>query len=173
MFEVKQKVWCAIYGAGIVKRIRQESGVKYPVVVLFNSNIDDENFIVYTSDGRYTVDGNATLFPYPVEIVEAVTKNLCEELKHLLDEVKTLREALKTCPSKPQELKPSIDWSHVSEAFQYLAMDSDGRCWLWATKPAPFQEQWRGGGSAVKAENFSSFISGTCDWEDSLIERPN
>ena len=41
MFKVGQKVWCAIYGAGVVARIRQESGVEYPVVVLFNRN-DDE-----------------------------------------------------------------------------------------------------------------------------------
>ena len=69
--------------------------------------------------------------------------------------------------------KPSIEWSHVSEEFQYLAMDADGRCWLWVTKPAPFQEQWCGDSLAVKAENFSSSIPGTCDWKDSLVERPN
>ena len=73
MFSKDQKVWCAIYGAGIVKRIRQESGVEYPVVVVFNRN-DDENVVTYTADGKYTVDGNVTLFTYPVEITKAVTK---------------------------------------------------------------------------------------------------
>ena len=71
MFKKDQKVWCAIFGAGIVKRIRQESGVKYPVVVLLNRN--DEN-VVYTADGKYHDEGNVTLFPYPVEITKAVTK---------------------------------------------------------------------------------------------------
>ena len=142
MFKVNQKVWCAIYGEGIVKRIRQESGIKHPVIVLVNSNTDDENVVTYTADGKYHEGVNVTLFPYPVEIVKAVTK-------------------------------PSIEWSHVSECFRYLAMDADGRCWLWVTKPAPFQEQWCGDSLAVKAENFASSIPGTCDWRDSLVERPN
>ena len=137
MFKVNQKVYCAIYGAGVVKRIRQESGVDYPVVVVFNRNV-----ATYTLDGKYHVEGNVTLFTYPIEITKAVTK-------------------------------PSIDWSHVSEEFQYLAMGADGRCWLWVTKPAPFQEQWCGGSLAIKAENFSSSIPGTCDWRDSLVKRPD
>ena len=73
MFTEGQKVWCAIYGAGIVKRIRQESGVEYPVVVVFNRN-DDENVVTYTLDGKYHVEGNVTLFTYPIEITKAVTK---------------------------------------------------------------------------------------------------
>ena len=73
MFVKDQNVWCAIYGAGVVKRIRQESGVDYPVVVVFNRN-DDENVVTYTTDGKYHVEGNVTLFTYPVEITKAVTK---------------------------------------------------------------------------------------------------
>ena len=74
MFTEKQKVWCAIYGAGVVKRIRQESGVEYPVIVLVNSNTDDESVVTYTNDGKYYKGGNVTLFPYPVENTKAVTK---------------------------------------------------------------------------------------------------
>ena len=73
MFTEKQKVWCAVYGAGVVKRIRQEGGVKYPVVVVFNRN-GDENAVSYTIDGKYHDDGNVTLFPYPVEIVSRVVR---------------------------------------------------------------------------------------------------
>ena len=73
MFKVNQNVWCAIYGAGVVKRIRQEGGVDYPVVVVFNRN-DDENVVTYTADGKYHDEGNVTLFPYPIEITKAVTK---------------------------------------------------------------------------------------------------
>ena len=73
MFKVNQKVYCAIYGAGVVKRIRQECGVDYPVVVVFNRN-DDENVVTYTNDGKYHVEGNVTLFPYPIETTKAVTK---------------------------------------------------------------------------------------------------
>ena len=73
MFKVNQKVWCAIYGAGVVKRIRQEAEVDYPVAVVFNHN-DDENVITYTADGKYHEAGNVTLFTYPIEITKAVTK---------------------------------------------------------------------------------------------------
>ena len=73
MFTEDQKVWCAIYGAGVVKRIRQEAGVAYPVVVVFNHN-DDENTTIYTADGKYHEAGNVTLFTYPIEITKAVTK---------------------------------------------------------------------------------------------------
>ena len=70
MFEKDQKVWDAIYGEGVVKRIRQESGEKYPVLVRFN----DELYACYTSDGKFYAGGNASLFPYPVEITKVITK---------------------------------------------------------------------------------------------------
>ena len=171
MFTENQKVWCAIFGAGIVQRIRQQSGVKYPVIVLFNNG--DENVVAYTIDGKYHDDGNVTLFPYPVEIVGADTKNLCEELKHLRDEVKTLREALKTCQNKPQELKPSIDWNHVNEVFQYLAMDADGESYLYTDKPQQGEWQWMSSLRLAVADHFTSFTPGTCDWRGSLVKRPD
>ena len=72
MFKVGQKVWCAIYGAGVVKRIRHE-GTTYSVVAVFNCN-DDERTVTYTNDGRFHNQGNVTLFPHPVEIIKVVTK---------------------------------------------------------------------------------------------------
>ena len=140
MFKVNQEVWCAIYGAGVVQRIRQESGVKYPVIVLFNNG--DENAVAYTNDGKYHNEGNVTLFPYPVEIVKATTK-------------------------------PSIDWSHVSEDFQYLAMDSGGLHRLFAEKPEPMSVEWTTHALYIYAEHFASFSAGTCHWRDSLVKRPD
>ena len=70
MFTEKQKVWCAIYGAGIVTQIQHASEGTYPVGVRFNDAFD----VNYTSDGKYYADGNVTLFPYPVEITKAITK---------------------------------------------------------------------------------------------------
>ena len=72
MFVKDQNVWCAIYGAGVVKRILQESGLDYPVVVVFNLN--DDVFVAYTADGRFHNQGNIVLFPHPVEIVKATVK---------------------------------------------------------------------------------------------------
>ena len=111
MFKVGQKVWCIINGQGVVAEVYNENSAgSCAIVVKFNNKPS----CGYTSDGKYYVEGNITLFPHPVEIVKAITK-------------------------------PSIDWSHVSEEFQYLAMDKDGRHWLWASKPAQFQYEWNGG----------------------------
>ena len=141
MFEKDQKVWCAIYGAGVVARIHQEAGVDYPVVVLFKSN-GDVNVVPYTADGKYHEAGSVTLFPYPVEIVKAITK-------------------------------PSIDWSHVSENFQYLAMDADGEFYLYPDKPQQGELQWLSRQRLAAATHFASFVPGTCDWKDSLVKRPD
>ena len=140
MFKVNQKIWCAIYGAGVVARIRQEAEVDYPVVVLFKSN-GGENEITYTADGKYYAGGNVTLFPYPVEITKAITK-------------------------------PSIDWDHVSEDFQYLAMDSGGLHHLFVEKPEPADEEWGTNARYIYAGQFASLVHGTCEWRDSLVKRP-
>ena len=137
MFKVGQKVWCAIYGAGVVEEINQEcGGYSYPILVKFNTLSID-----YTPDGRFYAEGNIALFPYPVEIVKAITK-------------------------------PSIDWSHVSEDFQYLAMDEGGLHHLFSEKPEPVVLEWAANGRYIHAEYFASFIHGTCDWKDSLVKRP-
>ena len=138
MFKVGQKVWCAIYGAGVVEEILHASEGVYPVVVRFK----DTHLAAYTSDGKYSADGNVTLFPYPVEIVKATTK-------------------------------PSIDWNHVSEGFQYLAMDADGESYLYIDEPQQDEQQWMSSLRLATANLFASFTSGTCDWKDSLVERPN
>lgn len=137
MFQVNQKVWCAIYGAGVVAGIRQE-GAAYPVVVKFNVG----RTVAYTRDGKYGAEGNITLFPYPVEIVRA-------------------------------KVKPSIDWSHVSEDYQYLAMDESGLHHLFAEEPIPDSDEWTTSDLYIYANHFASFKAGTCHWRDSLVKRPN
>ena len=136
MFKVNQKVWCAIYGAGVVVEIHQSAA--YPVEVRFNNG----QICVYTSDGKYCADGSIVLFPYPIEIVKAVTK-------------------------------PSIDWNHVNESFKWLAMDADGSSYIYADKPLLGNPQWTTNLPCTSATHFASFTPGTCDWKDSLVERPN
>ena len=71
MFKVGQKVWCAICGAGVVAEVKDDSAVgSYNVIVKFTDELSN----IYTNDGKYFAAGNVTLFPYPVEIVKAVTK---------------------------------------------------------------------------------------------------
>ena len=68
--------------------------------------------------------------------------------------------------------KPSIDWSHVSEDFQYLAMDEGGLHHLFAEKPDPIAVEWTTHALYIYAEHFASFSAGTCHWRDSLVKRP-
>ena len=68
--------------------------------------------------------------------------------------------------------KPSIDWSHVSENFQYLAMDEGGSHHLFAEKPEPIVLEWAADAPYIRAEHFASFTPGTCNWLDSLVKRP-
>ena len=87
MFTEKQKVWCAIYGAGVVKRIHQEEEeIDYPVVVVFN----DERTVSYTADGKYHETSNVTLFPYPVEIVKATIIKPSIDWNHVSEDFKYL-----------------------------------------------------------------------------------
>ena len=140
MFKLNQKVWCAIYGAGVVTEVNGENAVEsYSIVVKFN----DDLTITYTADGKYYVDGNVTLFPHPVEIVKATT------------------------------IKPSIDWSHVSPEYNYLVQDSDGEGYLCGKKPTHVKSGWFAESVNISASTFTSYTPGTCDWKDSLVERPN
>ena len=145
MFKINQKVWCLIYGQGVVTDVDDCFEITYPVRVKFQCEGEDEHLnISYTSDGRYRVEGNVTLFPYPVEVTKSVTK-------------------------------PSINWDHVKENFRYLMMDECGRHWLTTNRPTipATPERWICGGVAQSAGQFASLIPGTCDWKDSLVERPN
>lgn len=69
MFKVGQKVWCVMFGEGVVTSVLPE-GAKYPVEVNFGGGVYDH----YTIDGKYTPNATQTLFPYPVEIVKKVAK---------------------------------------------------------------------------------------------------
>ena len=70
--------------------------------------------------------------------------------------------------------KPSIDWSQVSDRFKYLAKSRNGNCYLYEDKPKIFYHDcWSfTHGICVSASVFQSLEVGTCDWRDSLVERP-
>ena len=139
MFKVNQKVWCLIFGQGVVAEVDDEdSPGSYCIDVKFKDDLS----ISYTSDGKVYAEGNVTLFPHPVEVIKAITK-------------------------------PSIDWDHVSEAFQYLAMDSGGLHHLFTEKPDPIAVGWTTHALYIYAEHFASFSAGTCHWRDSLVKRPD
>lgn len=92
----------------------------------------------------------------------------------------TLKERLQgaedSCAAKVVPVtKPSINWEHVSSAFQYLATDRDGYTWLYSHRPRFCAEAGRWllqEGSVCNAANFASFRTGACIWKDSLTQRP-
>lgn len=69
MFKVGQKVWCAVFGKGVVAEILT-SDDRYPLAVEFPDMCVEH----YTLDGKFTASAAQTLFPYPVEIVKKVAK---------------------------------------------------------------------------------------------------
>ena len=68
MFEVGQKVWCAMFGEGVVTKILTNN-TQFRVEVHFGEIPE-----YYNQDGKYRTYVLQTLFPYPVEIVKKVTK---------------------------------------------------------------------------------------------------
>ena len=68
--------------------------------------------------------------------------------------------------------KPSIDWSHVSSEYNYLAQDSNGDGYLCGKNPHRMNMAWSME-TPTRATAFTSYVPGTCDWEDSLVKRPN
>ena len=143
MFVKDQNVWCAIYGAGVVKRIRQEAEVDYPVVVVFNRN-DDENVVSYTLDGKYHVEGNVTLYPHPVEIVKATFKPSIDWTQ-IKDEYKWLAVDINGC-AYVYENEPNINGSAH-----------------WCSSSAAY----------FHVNGLVSYSRGTCDWKVSLVKRPD
>jgi hypothetical protein len=72
----------------------------------------------------------------------------------------------------PPSTKPSIDWSHVASEYRYLARDGNGCVYLYVHRPLKGLESWRPRGEYFGARAFASYTPGSCDWKDSLVERP-
>ena len=142
MFEVGQKVWDVVRGEGVVEDVR-ECLSTYPVVVGLGSG----RYESYTLEGRFAeYDENISLYQYPVEVVK-----------------KSVR----------QVVKPSINWEQVREEYKFLARDENNTAWLYQEKPEIYREGWGvTRGVPAEAGSYVSYTPGTCDWKDSLVERP-
>lgn len=71
--------------------------------------------------------------------------------------------------------KPSIDWSHVSEEYNYLATNENGVTYLYTDMPKLFKAYglWASSkGKFTTAKQFTSFKPGNCPYKKSLVERP-
>lgn len=75
---------------------------------------------------------------------------------------------------KPEVIeKPSINWDHVSDKFNYLALDKKGdveSAWFYVHKPF-WEYGWNStpGDTVAEATFFKSLNPGNCEPQDSLI----
>lgn len=72
--------------------------------------------------------------------------------------------------------KPSIEWSHVSDKFNWMATDEDGETYLFENEPSLKNYDaavWsnRENSEITRTNHFKSFKPGDCDWKDSLVKR--
>jgi hypothetical protein len=76
--------------------------------------------------------------------------------------------------------KPFINWSHVKDGFNYLAIDSSCEAYIYKEMPIVNdefecwvnQDDCYSEADPIRAYYFDSFDIGACDWKDSLIVRP-
>jgi hypothetical protein len=126
---------------------------------------------------------NADDVKYKIEVMQAYAEG--KEIQWIC---KLTDEEWEDCPNpgfnwarndyrvKPAE-KPSINWDHVSDRFNYLTLDNKGEiesAWLYAKKPF-WDYGWNSGESGdtvASATFFKSLNPGNCEPEESLICRP-
>lgn len=84
------------------------------------------------------------------------------------------KKSLGSIRAKPVPLtKPSIDWSQVTKEWRWLVRDIDGSMYLYKVKPEQCYRGWVfDAGNTIYCGHFVSCCPGTCDWKDSLVERP-
>ena len=142
-FTVGQQVWCLVFGEGVVSRLTDD-----PLAVevkFLNGEVEP-----YTSTGHlFSHAGNQTLFTYPVKIVPSV-----------------------------EAIKPSINWAQVKEKYRWLSVDESGAAHVWLREPKLNGSGYWQMDSFCKMNEYCkvnallSYSRGTCDWKDSLVERP-
>lgn len=77
---------------------------------------------------------------------------------------------------KKKDIPPSINWGEVSEEYKWLAVDFDGRAYLYKDKPSHAfrSDYWvsNGTGHCGLANVFTSYKRGNVPWDQSLVQRP-
>jgi hypothetical protein len=66
-----------------------------------------------------------------------------------------------------------IDWDQVQPQYKWMARSCSGNTYLYKVKPELMYDCW---GASLRTEEIvkvtqSSYIQGTTDWKDSLVER--
>lgn len=68
--------------------------------------------------------------------------------------------------------KPSINWEHVSDEFNWLSTDASGYSYLYDVEPKKTSYGYAATLDYTSVVAHKSFIPGTCGWKDSLFMRP-
>ena len=77
------------------------------------------------------------------------------------------------CVYRVKKTKPLIDWSAVHPDYKWLARDMDGEVVLYKEVPKTGSVYWVSNTEVyLNASIFASLDPGTCDWRESLVERP-
>lgn len=66
---------------------------------------------------------------------------------------------------------PRIPWEHVDEKWQFWARDKSGLSYFFVSTPEIKGSEWLNSGD-IKSLGVLKLDPGTCDWRDSLMERP-
>lgn len=69
--------------------------------------------------------------------------------------------------------KPSINWDHVDNRYNWMARGQGGLVFLHEEMPVNLEAFWSRNGRVMSAHSHASLDPGTCNWKDSLVERPN
>lgn len=83
------------------------------------------------------------------------------------------RESLVERPTDDVKTKDHVIWSAIPSQYRFMARDEGGKVKLFESLPIRNDSEWVSAGSSSNINHFwSSFARGSCDWKDSLIERP-
>lgn len=68
---------------------------------------------------------------------------------------------------------PSINWDHLTDKYNFIAVDADRRGWAFEKYPLRTDMYWypQDNSSCVELKHFTSFTAGNCPWENSVVER--
>lgn len=74
-----------------------------------------------------------------------------------------------------EEIRDSIDWSHVHKDYKWLVRDKKNNAWLVKSFPELTATGWKLAvhGPSVEAESFASYVKGNTKWQHSVVSRPH
>jgi hypothetical protein len=119
-----------------------------------------------TAQGPDTMNGNAVTLTITTE---TDTHNITLfDLPE--DAARRLVDGCNDAPSPTIDgTKPQVPWDAMSDDIQWVARDEDGEFAGYMEKPIAGPDYWAGNGLNISTVKINP---GTCDWRDSLVQRP-